>query len=52
MRHRWQPDTIAIWDNRSTQHFAVGDYYPQHRLMHRITVTHDVRVGKQRAAAE
>lgn len=52
VRLRWQPNTIAIWDNRSTQHFAVGDYYPAHRLMHRITVTEDVRVTAKRQAAE
>lgn len=52
VRLKWQPDMIAIWDNRSTQHFAVGDYYPEHRLMHRITVTHDVRVNARQMAAE
>lgn len=52
VRLRWQPDTIAIWDNRATQHFAVSDYYPQHRLMHRITVVTDDRVTARRAAAE
>ena len=28
-RFRWRPDSIAFWDNRSTQHYAVSDYYPQ-----------------------
>ena len=50
VRLRWQPDTLAIWDNRATQHFAVSDYYPQHRLMHRITVIEDARVAAKRAA--
>jgi len=40
-RLRWEPGTVAIWDNRSTQHYAVGDYFPQHRKLHRITVTAD-----------
>jgi taurine dioxygenase len=37
-RHRWKPNTIAMWDNRSTQHYAVHDYYPQRRYMERVTV--------------
>ncbi len=38
-RLRWEANTLAIWDNRSTQHYAVGDYFPQHRKLHRITIT-------------
>lgn len=38
-RLRWQPGTLAVWDNRSTQHYAVGDFFPQHRKLHRITIT-------------
>ncbi|MBT9554003.1 MAG: TauD/TfdA family dioxygenase [Hydrogenophaga sp.] len=40
-RLKWQEGTLAVWDNRSTQHYAVGDYFPQHRKLHRITVTGD-----------
>lgn len=40
-RLRWQPGTLAVWDNRSTQHYAVGDFFPQHRKLHRITITTD-----------
>ncbi|MFM2036398.1 MAG: Alpha-ketoglutarate-dependent taurine dioxygenase [Pseudomonadota bacterium] len=40
-RLRWQQGTLAVWDNRSTQHYAVGDYAPQHRKLHRITITAD-----------
>ncbi|WP_369959074.1 TauD/TfdA dioxygenase family protein [Limnohabitans sp. T6-5] len=40
-RLRWQPNTLAMWDNRSTQHYAVGDYFPQHRKLQRITFTAD-----------
>lgn len=32
---RWQPNDIAIWDNRVTQHYANADYLPQRRIMHR-----------------
>lgn len=40
-RLRWEADTVAIWDNRATVHYAVSDYPDQHRLMHRITVGED-----------
>ena len=33
VRWRWQPNSVAIWDNRSTQHYAVMDYPPCHRKM-------------------
>jgi len=39
VRLSWTPDTVAIWDNRSTQHKPVNDFFPQHRRMHRITIT-------------
>ncbi|WP_431682666.1 TauD/TfdA dioxygenase family protein [Kitasatospora sp. KL5] len=38
VRFRWQPDSIAIWDNIATQHYAISDYYPQRRVMERIAV--------------
>lgn len=37
-RFRWSPGAIAFWDNRHTQHKPVNDYFPAHRLMHRITI--------------
>jgi len=42
VRFRWRPGSIAIWDNRATQHYAVADYYPHYRRMHRITILGDV----------
>jgi taurine dioxygenase len=41
VRWRWAVDDIAFWDNRSTQHYAVGDYLPERRIMHRATVIGD-----------
>jgi taurine dioxygenase len=40
-RHRWEPNMIVFWDNRATQHAAVHDYYPQRRLMERVTIKGD-----------
>lgn len=37
-RFRWQPNSVAFWDNRITQHKPVNDYWPQHRKMQRITI--------------
>jgi taurine dioxygenase len=37
----WQRDTLVMWDNRSTQHKPVNDFFPQHRRMHRVTVAGD-----------
>jgi taurine dioxygenase len=40
-RFKWQAGDVAFWDNRSTQHYAVSDYFPQRRVMERITVIGD-----------
>lgn len=38
VRFRWRENSIAFWDNRSCQHYAVGDYAPAMRHMERVTV--------------
>jgi taurine dioxygenase len=38
VRFKWQPNSLAIWDNRSTQHYAVIDYGDTPRKHHRVTV--------------
>jgi len=41
-RFRWAPNSIAIWDNRSTQHKPINDYFPAHRMLQRITIDGDI----------
>lgn len=40
-RFRWQENSIAFWDNRSCQHYAVADYAPEMRAMERVTIMGD-----------
>ncbi len=41
VRWRWQPNSVAIWDNRCTQHYAVMDYEPCVRQMDRASIVGD-----------
>jgi taurine dioxygenase len=40
-RFRWETGSLAFWDNRCTQHFAINDYPAESRIMQRITVCGD-----------
>jgi taurine dioxygenase len=41
VRLRWRENTIAFWDNRACQHYAVGDYLPAMRHVERVTIAGD-----------
>jgi taurine dioxygenase len=41
MRFKWRPHSVAFWDNRCAQHFAVWDYYPETRSGFRVQVAGD-----------
>ncbi len=45
VRHRWRPGDVAMWDNRSTSHYANRDYGTEHWVMHRITLRGDIPAG-------
>ncbi len=40
-RFRWEANSLAFWDNRACQHFAVSDYFPARRVMERATIKGD-----------
>jgi taurine dioxygenase len=42
-RFNWEPNSVAFWDNRITQHKPVNDYWPAHRKMQRITIDDGLR---------
>ena len=41
VRFTWEKDSIAFWDNRSCQHYAVSDYWPNNRRVERVTIVGD-----------
>ena len=41
VRWKWSEGDLAMWDNRVTMHYAVSDYLPNYRCMHRITIIKD-----------
>lgn len=54
VRFRWEPDSIAFWDNRATAHLIPTDYghLGFERVMHRITLAGDIPVGVDGARSE
>ena len=40
-RFVWEDNSIAFWDNRSVQHYASSDYWPQVRRVERVTIIGD-----------
>lgn len=50
MRWRWSPNDLALWDNRSVQHYAVPDYSGS-RVMQRVVTQGDVPVGPAKQVA-
>ena len=46
VRYHWQQGTIAMWDNRCTQHFVLNDFEGQ-RIIQRVTITGDTPQAAQ-----
>jgi len=40
-RFRWEPHSVAFWDNRAVQHYAASDYWPEVRIMERASIIGD-----------
>lgn len=40
-RFRWEPCSVAFWDNRAVQHYAASDYWPEVRIMERASIVGD-----------
>ena len=45
VRWRWELGDLAVWDNRTTQHYAINDYGDLPRLMRRVTVSGDLAIA-------
>ena len=41
VRRSWTEGTVALWDNRATQHYACSDYWPAPRVMERAAIAGD-----------
>ncbi len=45
VRWHWNRGDVAVWDNRSTQHYAIYDYGTEHRQVQRVTTAGDIPIG-------
>ena len=41
VRYRWDEGDLGFWDNRTTMHYAIGDYGDAHRVIQRVTIKGD-----------
>jgi taurine dioxygenase len=48
-RFRWYDNSVAMWDNRCTQHRGIDDFYPAFRAMRRVPVVCDQRPSRDPA---
>jgi len=49
-RFKWRENSVAFWDNRAALHYAVADYWPETRVMNRVTIVTD-DIGSRAKAA-
>ena len=52
VRFSWEKNSVAFWDNRCTQHYALADYWPEHRLMHRVSIDGDAPFYKPESSIQ
>jgi taurine dioxygenase len=50
VHHQWEKGGLAIWDNRSTQHYALADYWPHTRVNRRVTFDDPRSIKKETSA--
>ena len=51
VRFHWRKHSVAFWDNRSTMHKGINDFWPAHRLMHRVAIADSQQPQPVAAAA-
>ena len=51
VRWKWREGDVVVWDNRSTQHYAIADYGQQRRKVQRVTTAGEAVVGLDGSAS-